>query len=170
MAHASVSSSPPVTVGLTLDPFEIDILKAYAPHIARTPRQAIRFVNVYRLIKTSLSPELLERLDIGHGESPEGRALIPQLAIVTGAPHSAAEYFRRLGAADDTQTITAFLDTLRKENAVPVPPDWRVVTGVAETWAASEAARFAATSPVTVKDMRFIAKTVRRYSFTANLV
>lgn len=168
--NASSALSPPITVGLTLSPFEISLLKAYAPHIGRTPRQAIRFVNVYRLIKTSLNSELLKRLDVLRGESPEGRALVPQLAIVTGAPRSTAEYFRRLGLADDAKTVADFSASLRGKDTDPFPSDWHLVTGVMETWASSEAALPVSVSKVTVKDMRFIAKTVRRYSFTANVV
>jgi TIR domain/KAP family P-loop domain len=74
---------------------EGDLLEALAPFVGSTPRRGLRFVNIYRLVKTSLPEDLHEELSEA-GFPLAYRALITQLAIVTGAPHLSWTYFRLL--------------------------------------------------------------------------
>jgi hypothetical protein len=74
----------PLTIDCTAAA-EVQALQSFAAFIGATPRRAIRFVNLYRLIKTSLPSEMLATLVGDRGESRMYGALIAQLAIVTGA-------------------------------------------------------------------------------------
>ena len=51
-------------VRMTLTGAEIMLLETFAVYAGRTPRQAIRFVNIYRVIKSSLTPKLRAELDL----------------------------------------------------------------------------------------------------------
>lgn len=50
---------------LELTRWGADALERFAPLVGSTPRRLIRFVNVYRLINTSLPAEVLERFVSG---------------------------------------------------------------------------------------------------------
>ncbi|TBC71283.1 hypothetical protein ELH28_33190 (plasmid) [Rhizobium ruizarguesonis] len=51
-----------------------------APWVGSTPRRALRFLNIYRIIKASLDPANLQRL-----ESGGYRALLTEIALVVGS-------------------------------------------------------------------------------------
>jgi hypothetical protein len=53
-----------------------------APFAGSTPRRALRFLNVYRIIKASLGADELSKLETNAGY----RGLMSQLAVTTGAP------------------------------------------------------------------------------------
>jgi hypothetical protein len=84
-----------VAQSMALTDEEHKFLEALAPFVGSTPRRGLRFVNIYRLVKTGLSEKLQKELQeesnhLGY------RALITQLAIVTGAPHISWTYFQLL--------------------------------------------------------------------------
>jgi hypothetical protein len=88
-----------VARGMTILQVERDFLEAMAPYVGGTPRRGLRFFNVYRLVKTSL-PESWQGELVDEGGRRVGfRALITQLAIVTGAPHVSWSYFDLLSDA-----------------------------------------------------------------------
>jgi hypothetical protein len=88
-----------VAKSMTITIAERDFLRELAPFVGGTPRRGLRFVNIYRLVKTSLSEKLQKELVDEKGNPLGYRALITQLAIVTGAPHVSWSYFQLLGNA-----------------------------------------------------------------------
>jgi tetratricopeptide (TPR) repeat protein len=88
-----------VARGMTILQVERDFLEAMAPYVGGTPRRGLRFFNIYRLVKTSL-PESWQGELVDEGGRKLGfRALLTQLAIVTGAPHVSWSYFELLSGA-----------------------------------------------------------------------
>jgi hypothetical protein len=157
----------PVAVGMTLTDWEIDALNAFAPFVGRTPRHAIRFVNVYRLIKTSLSLQTIDTTDLEQGINAASRALIPQLAIVTGAT-AAQEYFRDLQIADGDQSVKEFIAKRPIDGTANSWIDDPGISGVFATLLRREASANSS-AVLKVKDLLFMAPTVQRFSFTARL-
>jgi KAP-like P-loop domain-containing protein len=88
-----------VTRSMTLTKKEWQFLEELAPFVGDTPRRGLRFVNIYRLVKTSLPEELQKQLVSEAGDQIGYRAVITQLAIVTGAPHISGTYFQLLQKA-----------------------------------------------------------------------
>lgn len=75
---------------------ESDYMQAMAPFIGNSPRRLKRFANLYQLIKSGLSEEHAETFVGEDGESINYRAVLTNLAIVTGAPNFAPIYFEKL--------------------------------------------------------------------------
>lgn len=161
---AQREASQAEAVGMTLTGAEITLLETFAVYAGRTPRQAIRFVNIYRVIKSSLTPKLRAELDLEHGGTMKGLGLIPQLAIVTGAPRAAAAYFERLLSSDDSRNLTDFLKDLERDAGFTAIPESAVVRAVLKTLVEIDLKRPDFTV-VTVGDLGSIAARVRRYSF-----
>jgi hypothetical protein len=74
---APASDATELAVGMSLGEWEIDALRAFAPFVGRTPRHAIRFVNIYRLIKTTLSLQVFDASSLEQGIDARSRPLIP---------------------------------------------------------------------------------------------
>jgi hypothetical protein len=153
---------------MSLSEWEIGALHAFAAYAGRTPRQAIRFVNIYRLIKTSLSGTTLSAQDLELGTHAAGRALIPQLAIVTGAPYAAPHYFGYLQRAAGEELIPKFFSELKMAATVPRWITDTSIVGVFETLLKRETSATVITA-LTVRDLQLMAPIVQRYSFTARL-
>jgi hypothetical protein len=166
-ATSTISASE-LAIGMSLSEWEIAALHAFAPHAGRTPRQAIRFVNIYRLIKTSFSSQSINAQDLEQGTSTASRVLIPQLAIVTGAPYAAPHYFNYVQHADGRELVPAFFSELKVTATVPRWIIGTSVIGVFETLIKRETADTFIT-PLTVQDLKLMAPIVQRYSFTARL-
>ena len=169
-AAASSPGAQPVVAsivsGLTLTDWEVQALETFAPFIGTTPRRAIRFVNLYRLIKTSLPPDILERLVGEGGESHVYGALIAQLAIVTGAPEAAGHFFTRLAEQKAGDSLQSLRTTLSSDAVFDAYPDAELVRQILETLQQRGAnssgfigAQFVA------GDLQALALTARRYSF-----
>jgi hypothetical protein len=71
-----------VAGALVLTPEERAFMRALAPLVGDTPRRALRFVNVYRVIKASLDATDLHAIR----EFGAYRALMTELAVTTGVP------------------------------------------------------------------------------------
>ncbi len=87
---------------IDLTPAILDIEKVERLFIAQlaslipTPRAAKRFVNIYRLIRATISPANLPAF-VGDEQNPgEHRALMVLLAILTGYPRQSPYIFRKL--------------------------------------------------------------------------
>jgi len=86
---AATNTAPPIVPeilavdarALSLSDREVNHLGLLAPFIGSSPRRALRFLNVYRVVKASMQKSDLDILDNGGY-----RALMTQLAIATGAP------------------------------------------------------------------------------------
>ena len=157
-----------LAIPMTLSDWEVKSLNAFAPYIGRTPRHAIRFVNIYRLIKTSLSLQTVGTIDLELGATAATRTLIPQLAIVTGAPYAARQYFRHLATAAGDQSVKDFCAQLPTTEPAGNWRDDPVISGVFATLIERETL-VSPPSTLTVKDLLFMAPIVQRYSFAARL-
>jgi hypothetical protein len=121
----------------------------------------IRFVNVFRLIKTSLPPPLLEHFVGDNGESDDYRALVAQLAIVTAAPDSSMQYFSALETLEKGDSLAKVIEHLGADRAFQDGADHEVVERILATareWYGRE---------LRVEHMLLTARLARRYSFTA---
>jgi nucleoside phosphorylase len=79
---------------LTIAPMEQEFIDQLCPLLGRSPRALKRFVNVYRLVKSSL-PEEWKSLFLS-GANAEFRVAMFLLAIVTHAPEFSQEFFGSL--------------------------------------------------------------------------
>lgn len=80
---------------LQIQPVEMRVIEELAPLLGRSPRALKRFVNVYRLIKASLTPyerQVFLRSDM----LPDYQAVLFLLAVDTGAPSAASSVFRAI--------------------------------------------------------------------------
>ncbi|HEX8674377.1 MAG TPA: P-loop NTPase fold protein, partial [Longimicrobium sp.] len=77
---------------LQIQRVEVDAIEELAPLLGRSPRALKRFVNVYRLVKASLTPYERE-VFLGSDMLPDYRAVLFLLAVDTGAPSAAAAVF-----------------------------------------------------------------------------
>lgn len=148
-------------IGLELTRWEADALEQFGPLISATPRRLIRFVNLYRLLKTGLASDARQRLVGELGESNVYRALIVQLAIVTGAPDTASFYFTCLADMADKDTVSMLHSRLEQNTAFKEGRDAVVVLRVlafAKDWQGIL---------LLVQDLKQTATMARRYSFTA---
>lgn len=92
----------PPTVSLTISAAERQFMEEVAPLMPRTPRSVKRFINIYRLYKSALSPEGLRDF-LGTADQPGNfRAVQILLALVTGSPLCARCVFDQLQTIDGT--------------------------------------------------------------------
>jgi hypothetical protein len=108
-----------------------------------------------------LASDTRQRLVGERGESDVYRALVLQLAIVTGAPSAAPLFFRILGTMMDEEALPAVWERLESDRALKQLRDRDVVLRVLAS------ARDWPGTALCVKDLRRVAPTARRYSFTA---
>jgi peptidoglycan hydrolase-like protein with peptidoglycan-binding domain len=148
---------------LLLSPHERDFLAELAQWAGESPRTIKRFVNVYRLLRTGLGDQELDALVGKNGESDKYRAIIGQLAIVTGAPTLADEYFEALGPPErqDGMTVAQLEAALKKPLRVRKSPEWKGIEG------ALRVLKNARDSEAMISAMRESAGVVKRYSFSA---
>ncbi len=149
--------------GLSLTSWEVECLEAFAPLVGGTPRRALRFVNVYRLIKTSLPTNLLRKLVGERGESSLYQLLIAQLAVVTSRPDAAANVAAAFDAEDPDRPLLEVVARLvlsgeTSNRQTLVKEFLQSMTRLQERLADS-------TQPLKVADFKAIAPIVSRYSF-----
>lgn len=90
-----------------------------APFVGSTPRRALRFLNVYRVIKASLPSGALHQLEREGGY----RGLMMQLGVTTGSPTLRAPWSNFLMTVDPTATLTEIETQLRSEGWYNDAPD-----------------------------------------------
>jgi len=153
--------------GLLLEPAERDFLSQMAPYAGQSPRTVKRFVNVYRLLRTAIPSQELRALVGNKGESLSYRAIIAQLAIVTGAPTLADRYFEVLESTPSAsgQTPTAIKEALRasvlEELHKKDSAQWLAVAGCLDALADIDDTK------EMVAAMQEWSNVVKRYSFSA---
>jgi hypothetical protein len=155
-AEQEAAQSPETVVeSMTITPHERAFMGELAPFLGGSPRRGKRFVNVYRLIKTSLPDSELARL-VDPGTTTDAcKALLVQLAIVTGAPGIANDFFRRLEGVASVSDLAGEL--------IGAHP------GDAEAAAAVGALHLIQAVPDALPLLRDYAEIARRYSFVARL-
>lgn len=145
---------------LTLSKGEAEAMEKLAPYLGGSPRRGKRFVNVYRLIKSSLDSKALSKL--GADDPTPAWALLAQLAIATGAPALAARYFEKLQTA---RTLSLLRKDLENDGILAASPQARDLLGALGTlskvpgWEPDEAA--------SVERLKEYAEVAGRYSFAA---
>jgi hypothetical protein len=102
----SASADPGTTARIAARALELTdgeqaFMKFLAPCVGSTPRRALRFVNVYRVIKASLGAEDLHKLEKDGGY----RCLMTQLAIATGSPTLLKHWSDVLKDVSDDETL-----------------------------------------------------------------
>lgn len=99
--QAAAQEEPQVNLeSLVFQPEELEFMAALAPLLDRSPRALKRFVNVYRLIKAGLAPPEQRVFLAGGGPAPPYRAVLFLLAIDTGLPELADDFFAALRAVN----------------------------------------------------------------------
>jgi hypothetical protein len=106
-------------------------MKHLAPCLGSTPRRALRFLNVYRVIKASLSAEQLHKLENDGGY----RGLMTQLAVTTGSPSLQTGWFEVLTAADRKDMLPEIEARLKAKRGFNESPDSRrLLDTIAAFW------------------------------------
>ncbi|KVT68580.1 hypothetical protein WK56_23640 [Burkholderia ubonensis] len=157
LAKAFTAPLTAAAVGLEITLPEASALERFAPLISPTPRRLLRFVNLYRLLKTALQKDVRERM---FGEGGAYRALIVQLAIVTAAPEAAPSYFAHLASLGSGTNFQSLLDALIADDNFK-SKDAELVLDVlrlAAEWGDPQ---------LTVDTLQQYSEMARRYSFTA---
>ncbi|MCU0837675.1 MAG: P-loop NTPase fold protein [Rhodospirillales bacterium] len=159
---------------LEQDAAEITMMKALAPFVGGTPRRGLRFVNVYRLIKTGLPAATREALVDEAGQALGYRALLTQIAIVTGSPRSALPYFDLLAGADQKPValphgadLPALIARCREPAALPEDIDKANLIRTLEALEARNREDKVSTGADLVAHLRDLAPLAARYAFTA---
>ncbi len=148
---------------LKISSYERDFIELLSPFAGDSPRTIKRFINVYKLLRAGLSSETLNRLVGTNGESQIYRAIIAQLAIVTGAPVLADTYFELLGPIESTipEKPSILLDLLCKKQKVINSKEQKSVIGPLKELVE------VGNSLEMIQEMRIRASLVKRYSFSA---
>jgi len=153
---------------LFLSAAEISFMREMAPFIGHSPRRGIRFVNVYRLIKTGLrdfSPETFIGLN---GDRLAFRALLTQLAIVTGAPKIASAYFQHQPKEEQHNvTLCSLREKLKEDPLLIGSPEWAAVDGALQRLYDLNVAANLDTGVALVTALRDMAPIAARYSFAS---
>lgn len=165
----SASATPAeqlIVSGLTLTHWEVQALQNFAAFVGTTPRRAIRFVNIYRLIKAGLPPDILKTLVGARGESRMYGALIAQLAIVTGAPTAAARFFALLAARKAGDSLPSLRDALLNDAAFNAIPGAQLIQQILQTLQERGANGTGVVDAQFIAgDLQALAPTAQRYSF-----
>jgi hypothetical protein len=142
---------------LVLDTAERDFLEKLAPYVGGSPRRALRFLNVYCVVKASLGHDDLDRLQAGGY-----RALMTQLAIATGTPLSLSAWLAALASAAGS-SLDAARATLAKDQRARDGTDRSRLDDALDLYAATTSDRTPADAVKLLLDYSGIAQ---RYSFT----
>jgi hypothetical protein len=155
-------------IGMHISDHEVEMLKHLAPFAGSSPRRGLRFVNVYRLIKTSLAVNQLDTLVGKTGEELAYRAIICQLAISTGAPSISQQYFKIILSKDvSIQSINELIDELNKVDQTSSSSEWGQLIGALEKLRELNTKQQLDVGVKMTKALRDYAPIARRYSFTA---
>lgn len=160
---------------MTLTPHETAFMAELAPHAGGTPRRGLRFVNVYRLIRTSLPLHEHETLVGDKGEQTAYRALLTQLAIVTGAPDIAPVYFDHLAILaagnlaepKERKGLVDLIAALGEDARVTASTEAAPLLGALKALHNSVAPQGLGNEPTLLATLHDTSSVARRYSFTA---
>lgn len=149
-------------------------MRALAPLVVDTPRRALRFVNIYRVIKASLRRDDLHDLS----ENGAYRALMTELAVTTGAPDLQEKWWSFVDQAKDEEN--AYVATTKGKtsgwftNEMKAEKKQRSILNVLIADRLPQEAKGPAVERDTAvravtekggKHLRYCSRTARRYSF-----
>jgi hypothetical protein len=155
---------------LDITPSEMEFIIELAPLLGRSPRALKRFVNVYRLIKAGLSEQEDRRFLVKGLSLSDYQVVLFLLAIDTGLPHIAQDFFDALRSAPDRNaSLRTLIDSFLGE---PVSMDstkerFRLKQWLLPEDAAHEEAR-KLRLPDDVNALAAWERRVLRYSFRAD--
>jgi hypothetical protein len=164
---ASAKPASAVTAkALTLTEAEHAFMNLLAPQIGTTPRRALRFLNVYRVIKASLSAADLHKLENSAGY----RALMTQVAITTGAPTLQRQWVDVLNETSRSDDLSKLMARLQAGSWYQASPEAnRLAAIVAAFWASPEpgeaAQEIARVQSTGIDSLRNYVGIAMRYSF-----
>ena len=149
---------------------ELEIISQLTPLLGRSPRALKRFVNVYRLLKASLSPD--EQNQFHRAGLSDSWAVLFLLAVDTGAPLAAHPIFDAVShvAASNTPTLSQLRTHLNDRIALElkqrlVNPDWAADWKRVDDWLDTQ--RAACSNQAILSALNAWAPRVARYSFHA---
>jgi len=149
----------PTSLELTVE--EKKFLSQMAPHVNPSPRTLRRFINVYRVLRSGLRDNDLRQVTRESGDPTLHRALIAQLAMVSGAPHLCEHYFVALRGLEPQESPV-------KQLAADLEGEWELQVPSRESQAISGALRALGSQNDTwamIEALRAHVDTVKRYSF-----
>jgi hypothetical protein len=111
---------------LELTDAEFRFMQHLAPHVGRTPRRALRFLNIYRVIKASLDTEELHVLQNQGGY----RALMSQVAVATGAPELLDSWLALLAKARSEDSFSTLEASLNQPGHASSPASQTALKGI----------------------------------------
>lgn len=153
--HPQIVGANVATLEVTAE--EAEYLQKMAPFAGGSPRRAVRFVNVYRLIKAGLAGRPLNELVAG-----EYKALIAQLAIATSAPKILDDWIELLGSLPLDANIEKVRDTIPSLRW----PDQAVLLINEILMVYEEESSDSGTSEKQLGALKKYVQTARRYSFS----
>jgi hypothetical protein len=138
---------------------EVEFMEQLTPLLERTPRAVKRFVNVYRLIKASLTPAEQDGfLDHPTSMGQPFQIVLLLLGIITGLPNIAPLFLNRLMEAENQQRVNGPVQTTLEEvvksllhNNEVVPERYRLEAWLDQhfpgSWQGADPALLAAWTP-----------------------
>lgn len=153
-------------IDLPLSKYEINFMKLLAPNIGRSPRRSKRFFNVYQLVRAGLSKDERTNFIGKHGESLDYRVLMSLLAIVTGSPILAPQFFAKVVEWDNSKNISLekLINNISKDERFLTSSEWGRLLGALEILL-----NFSEDED-TFKKVRYWTRRAMRFSFTARPV
>jgi hypothetical protein len=117
---------------LVFQPEELEFMAALAPLLDRSPRALKRFVNVYRLIKAGLTPAEQRAFLAQDAPAAPYRAVLFLLAVDTGLPKVAENFFLTLRtvSAGSIETLVGLVKEKTTPTTLTGAPRW----GRLEAW------------------------------------
>ena len=112
-SHQQTSAPSPEEVNpaaLQLGEWERDFMKVLHP-LVTSPRSTKRFVNIYRLMRVSITNQKELGAFVGDRNGGEHRAALLLLAILTGYPAEATDILRDLLETERSETWWQFIDS-----------------------------------------------------------
>nr|WP_316642000.1 P-loop NTPase fold protein [uncultured Roseateles sp.] len=137
---------------------EREFIAELAPFVGGSPRRALRFLNVYRVMKSSLGAEELALLAGQQGH----RALMTHVAVVTGAPRLLLPWLQAVRATDEAKGLAVLAEAMKQDPQLLGAADGGNLLGSLQALAATPAPAHAAQLGL----LKRYADLAQRYSFT----
>ena len=132
---SAVSTTEVILGEMPLRQYEIDFMEILAPNIGRSPRRSKRFFNVYQLVRAGLSVEERQEFFGENGESLDYRIVMCLLAIVTGAPILAPQFFAEVVNWKEQGKVglRALIVHISNDNTFSNSSEWKRLLGSLKT-------------------------------------
>ena len=97
-----------------LESGEVQFISGLSHILGRSPRSVKRYLNIYRLIKSSLSEEDYERFMFSVDDNEEGyKSVSFSLAVVVGNPDIAPTVIKKCNKFETSTSIRKIIESLR---------------------------------------------------------